>query len=106
MGELDAQAASASGVLLADGRRLAFGAKMAGDAASMIMPPGTYGAKAVAPSGSVVVGQEFVADPVQLGQPPTSLLSVMPVQVHTTPQFAYFVSLCARTPPRLWLRAP
>jgi len=87
MGQLDAQAASASGVLLADGRRLAFGKTMASDAASKILPPG--GQKALAVSGTTVVSQQFVADPVKLGQPPTSLLSVLPVQVQTSPQFAY-----------------
>ena len=53
------------------------------------MPPGTYGAKAVATGGAIVVPQQFVADPVALGQPPTSLLSVLPVIVQPSPQFAY-----------------
>jgi len=54
-----------------DGQRLAFGRKMADLAATKIMPSGSYGQKAVAPSGSVVVSQQFVADPVALGQPAT-----------------------------------
>ena len=89
MSQLDAQAASVAGVLPGDGRRLNFGKGMASAAADMIMPPGTYGAKAVATGGAVVVSQSFVADPVKLGQPPTSLLSVLPVQVQPSPQFAY-----------------
>src|SRR6478735_3624274 len=89
MSQLDAQAASVAGVLPGDGRRLNFGKSMASAAADMIMPPGTYGAKAVAAGGAVVVPQSFVADPVKLGQPPTSLLSVLPVQVQPSPQFAY-----------------
>ena len=48
MSQLDAQAASVAGVLPGDGRRLNFGKSMASAAADMIMPPGTYGAKAVA----------------------------------------------------------
>ena len=89
MSQLDSQASSSAGLLGGDGRRLAFGAKMASAAAEQIMPTGSYGQKAVAPSGSTIVQQTFVADPVQLGQPPTSLLSVLPVQVQTSPQFAY-----------------
>ena len=60
---------------------------MSSDAASKILPPG--GQKALAVSGTTVVSQQFVADPVALGQPPTSLLSVLPVTVQTSPQFAY-----------------
>ena len=55
MSQLDAQAASVAGVLPGDGRRLNFGKSMASAAADMIMPPGTYGAKAVATGGAVVV---------------------------------------------------
>jgi HK97 family phage major capsid protein len=87
MASLDAQAASALRGLPGDGRRLAFGKSMVSDAASKIMPPG--GQKALAVSGTTVVSQQFVADPVKLGQPPTSLLSVLPVQVQTSPQFAW-----------------
>jgi HK97 family phage major capsid protein len=89
MGELNAMASSSAGLLGGDGRRLAFGKQMASDAADKIMPPSAHGAKAVAVSGTAVVSQQFVADPVQLGQPPTSLLSVLPVTVQTSPQFAY-----------------
>ena len=88
MSQLDAQAAS-SGGLFGDGRRLAFGKAMSSDAADKSMPPDTYGAKAVAPSGSVVVPQGFTPDPVKLGQPPTSLLSVLPVTVQTSPVFSW-----------------
>jgi hypothetical protein len=78
MSQLNEMAAS-SGVLSADGRRLSFGTSMASDAVSKIMPAGSYGQKAVAPSGATVVAQGFASDPVALGQPPTSLLSVLPV---------------------------
>ena len=85
MGQLDAMA-SASGGLSSDGRRLSFGTAMSSDAASKIMPAGQ---KALAVSGTAVVAQGFAVDPVALGQPPTSLLSVLPVQQQTSPQFAY-----------------
>jgi HK97 family phage major capsid protein len=87
MGELDAQAASASSGLPGYGRRLAFGKSMASAAASKILPPGS--SKALAPSGIAVVSQEFQPDPVALGRPANTLLSVMPVAQHTTPEFAY-----------------
>jgi len=86
-GELNAMAASAAGVLPGDGRRLAFGKAMASDAAAKILPPG--GQKALSPSGIAVVSQEFQPDPVTLGRPANTLLSVMPVAQHTTPEFAY-----------------
>ena len=73
MGELDSQAAASSGVLPGDGRRLSFGKAMASDAAAKILPPG--GQKALAVSGTTVVSQQFVANPVALGQPPTSGVS-------------------------------
>ena len=60
---------------------------MATAAASKILPPG--GSKALGPSGIAVVSQEFVPDPVALGRPANTLLSVMPVAQHTTPEFAY-----------------
>jgi hypothetical protein len=101
MGQLNAMASSSTGLLGGDGRRLAFGKQMASDAADKIMPPSTYGAKAVAVSGTAVVAQQFVADPVQLGQPPTSLLSVLPVTVQTSPQSRICDRVCGRTPPRL-----
>ena len=62
---------------------------MAAAAVTKILPPDSYGQKALAPSGATVVAQEFTADPVALGQPPTSLLSVLPVTVQDSPQFAY-----------------
>ena len=45
--------------------------------------------KALAPTGAAVVGQEFRPDPVALGQPALSLLDVVPVVQHATPEFAY-----------------
>ena len=86
MGQLDAQA-SASGGLSGDGRRLSFGKSMAAAATSKILPPG--GQKALSPSGIAIVSQEFAPDPVTLGRPANTLLSVMPVKQHTTPEFAY-----------------
>ena len=71
------------------GKRLTFGVKSASDLAAKIMPEGTLGTKALAPSGSVVVAQEFRPDPIALGKPAHSLLDVLPVQAHDTPQFAY-----------------
>jgi hypothetical protein len=72
-----------------EGQRLAFGKAMAAAATGKILPPGSYGQKAVAPSGAITVPQAFVQDPIALGQPATSLLSVLPVQVQSSPQFAY-----------------
>ena len=43
----------------------------------------------MAPSGATVVGQEFVRDPVALGQVAQSLLDVLPVKQHTTAEYAY-----------------
>jgi HK97 family phage major capsid protein len=51
------------------------------------MVPG--GAKALAPSGAAVVGQEFTGDPVALGRVATGLLDVLPVVAHAGPEFAY-----------------
>jgi hypothetical protein len=99
MSELDAIAAPSQdfrheGVtpllgLPGDGQRLAFGKAMSAAAAHKIMPPSTHGAKAVAVSGTAGLPQQFVADPVKLGRPPTSLLSALPVTVQSSPQFAY-----------------
>src|SRR6478736_1564298 len=86
-GELNAMAASAAGVLPGDGRPLAFGKAMASDAAAKILPPG--GSKALSPSGIAVVSQEFQPDPVALGRPANTLLSVMPVKQHTEPTYGY-----------------
>lgn len=70
-----------------DGQRLTFGKQMASAAACKILPPG--GTKAIAPSGATVVGQEFKPDPVALGKPALSLLDLIPVVTHSTPEFAY-----------------
>lgn len=43
----------------------------------------------MSPSGSALVGQEFVADPVALGKPALSLLDVIPVVQQSSPEFAY-----------------
>ena len=50
---------------------------------------GVDGQKALAPSGATIVGQEFVRDPVALGQVAQSLLDVLPVKQHASPEYAY-----------------
>lgn len=47
------------------------------------------GQKALATSGSVVVGQQFEETPLALGRPANSLLSVLPSRILGTPEFAY-----------------
>ena len=47
------------------------------------------GTKALAPSGAAVVGQEFTSDPVALGKPALSLLDILPVIPHATPELSY-----------------
>lgn len=73
--EVDRQDAPAD-----DNRRLAFGRKMA---------EGLVSRKSLAANGAAVVGQEFLPDPVQLGQPATGLLDVLPTVSHGSPQYAY-----------------
>ena len=68
-----------------DGQRLTF-KNMAGPLTRSIRPDGQ---KALSPSGSAVVGQEFAASVTALGQPATSLLDVLPVVQHSIPEFAY-----------------
>jgi hypothetical protein len=72
-----------------NGKRLTFGIKFTTDLAAKIMPEGCFGTKALAPSGSAVVDQEFRPDPIALGKPAHSLLDVLPVPSHDTAQFAY-----------------
>ena len=87
------------------GVRLSFKG-MAATLAHSIRPDGT---KALAPSGSTVVGQELAADVVALGQPAASLLDVIPVVQHAIPEFSYLrqtartnnaavVAACAQKP--------
>lgn len=71
-----------------DGRRLAFGAKMAATVAADLRG-GPDGSKALAPSGSAVVGLDFQADPIALGRAATTLLDLLPVIQHDSPVFAY-----------------
>lgn len=85
---LDGMAAEAEGGPLPGSERLAFGTKMAASGASQMLPPG-LGAKALATSGSVVVGQEFAPSPIEIGRPANTLLSVLPVRQHTQPQYSY-----------------
>jgi HK97 family phage prohead protease/HK97 family phage major capsid protein len=93
LAELDAMAASNStksqdgtSTAAADSRRLTFKGMAANVATKML---GDNGQKALAPSGAAVVSQEFSADPIPLGRIATGLLDVLPVKVHTTPEFAY-----------------
>lgn len=69
-------------------RRLVFGKGMATKMATKILGEGN-GAKALAPSGSAVVAQEFDATPIPLGRPINSLLRLLPVKQHGQPEFAY-----------------
>lgn len=71
------------------GKRLVFGKKTASKLATKMMGDGQLGTKALAPSGSAVVDQEFRPDPIALGQPAHSLLDVLPVIPHDTAEFAY-----------------
>ena len=66
-------------------RRLSFKG-LGSQAAARMLPDGT---KALAPSGATIVGQEFVRDPVVLGQVAQSLLDVLPTQQHTSTEYAY-----------------
>jgi hypothetical protein len=45
--------------------------------------------KALSPSGASVVSQEFRADPISPGKPALSLLDVIPVVQHATPEITY-----------------
>jgi len=54
--------------------------------AAKMLPDGT---KALAPSDAAVVGQEFQADPVALGQVAIGLLDLLPVMRHATAEYAY-----------------
>ena len=54
--------------------------------AAKMLPDGT---KALAPADAAVVGQEFQADPVALGQVAIGLLDVLPVMRHATAEYAY-----------------
>lgn len=72
-----------------DGRRLAFGAKMAAAVASGLLGGPDGNSKALAPSGATVVGLDFEADPIALGRAATNLLNVLPVIEHDSPAFSY-----------------
>lgn len=93
MAQLDALAKSAGperpGHGHGGGERLAFTKGMATKAVTEILGSQPLGTKAVAPSGAATVAQEFNADPIALGQPAASLLSVLPVKLHGSPQFSY-----------------
>jgi hypothetical protein len=47
------------------------------------------GTKALSPSGASVVSQEFRANPISPGKPALSLLDVIPVVQHATPEISY-----------------
>jgi HK97 family phage major capsid protein len=67
-----------------DNRRLAFGA-----AHATKMAQGLVSRKSLASSGAAVVGQEFMPDPIRLGQPALGLLDVLPTKGHPTELYAY-----------------
>jgi len=73
-----------------DSRRLCFGKSMSESAARKILAP-EYGGqiKALAPSGSVLVDQEFSPDPISLGRVAQGLLDVLPVRQHSSPEYAF-----------------
>ena len=60
---------------------------------------GVDGTKALAPSGATNVGQEFVRDPVALGQVAQSLLDVLPTKQHTSTESPPFCRPSQRTTP-------
>lgn len=73
-----------------NGKRLTFGTKTAAALAiKMLGAPGGLRTKALAPSGSAAVGQEFRPDPIALGKPAHSLLDVLPTTPHDTAEFSY-----------------
>jgi HK97 family phage major capsid protein len=76
-----------TGAARTKGQRLHF-ASMGAHAADKIAAASPNGVKALAASGTVVVEQSFVPDPIALGKPATSLLDVLPVET-VGPQFAY-----------------
>jgi hypothetical protein len=69
-----------------NGLRLTFTQKMANQLAAKSFNPET---KSLATGSSAVVGQEFLPSPVIQGQPALSLLDVLPVRPHSSPEFAY-----------------
>lgn len=73
-----------------NGARLSFGTKTAAALATKMLgnPDGLH-TKALAPSGSAAVGQEFRPDPIALGKPAHSLLDVLPVSPHDSAEFSY-----------------
>lgn len=72
-----------------NGKRLTFGTKTTGALATKMLGHDGLRAKALAPSGSAMVDQEFRPDPIALGKPAHSLLDVLPVVPHDAPEFAY-----------------
>lgn len=72
------------------GRRLSFKGSIASGIADKMLI-GDMGQKSLAPSGATVVAQEFVEDPVALGRVANSLLDVLPVEVHSTSQYARLI---------------
>jgi HK97 family phage major capsid protein len=72
-----------------DSRRLAFTKSMATGLADKMLAADGIGGKALGPSGAAVVGQEFSPSPVELGKPANSLLAVLNVKTHATPEFSY-----------------
>lgn len=72
----------------ASGKRMTFTKAMSGKAAQKILGDGP-GTKSLAPSGSVIVGQEFNGNPIPLGQPINTLLEILDTEVHGSPEYSY-----------------
>ena len=84
----DGEPVTTSSAAVADDRRLSFKGVAATVAAKMLGSDG-LGQKALSPSGSALVSQEFEPSPVELGRPANTLLSVMPIKQHESSEFSY-----------------
>jgi hypothetical protein len=81
-----ADAEAPSGASRDNGMRLSFTAKMASELAKKSINPET---KSVASGSSAVVGVDFQRAPYLEGRPALSLLDVLPVRPHSSPEYAY-----------------
>jgi hypothetical protein len=73
-----------------DSKRLCFSKRMSEDAAAKILAPDFTGqTKAIAPSGSTLVGFDFQPDPIALGRVAQGLLDVLPVRQHSSPEYGF-----------------
>jgi hypothetical protein len=81
-----ADAEAPSGATRDNGMRLSFTAKMASELAKKSINPET---KSLASGSSAVVGVDFQRAPYLEGRPALSLLDVLPVRPHSSPEYAY-----------------